>query len=186
MPRGHHDRRRHRRGDLHERYRTVLDLSGPDHHRSDTDRGGNRRGDSLAHCTALAGRLSPRRTRGAGPAAPHRQRHPQVPNEEIELIAGLTLRRPPPTTTYIHRTVRTVAAERGWPPPRYNTRAVVSARRYARCSRTAPRRRRGHPGRATTALHIMRKGPCMQRKVHCPQLAGAASDVGFYGADRRH
>ncbi|BDB59785.1 hypothetical protein RDE2_15790 [Rhodococcus sp. RDE2] len=27
---------------------------------------------------------------------------------------------------------------------------------------------------ATTALHIMRKGPCMQRRVHCPQLADAA------------
>lgn len=27
---------------------------------------------------------------------------------------------------------------------------------------------------ATTALHIMRKGPCMQRKVHSPQLAEAA------------
>lgn len=27
---------------------------------------------------------------------------------------------------------------------------------------------------ATTALHIMRKGPCMQRKVHCPQLVAAA------------
>lgn len=27
---------------------------------------------------------------------------------------------------------------------------------------------------ATTALHIMRRGPCMQRKVHCPQLADAA------------
>lgn len=31
---------------------------------------------------------------------------------------------------------------------------------------------------ATTALDIMRKGPCMQRKVHCPQLAGAALDGG--------
>lgn len=39
---------------------------------------------------------------------------------------------------------------------------------------------------ATTALHIMRKGPCMQRKVHCPQLARAAFEVGFDGADRCH
>ncbi|MFE2124182.1 GIY-YIG nuclease family protein [Rhodococcus aetherivorans] len=31
---------------------------------------------------------------------------------------------------------------------------------------------------ATTALHIMRKGTSMHRKVHCPQLAGAAFDAG--------
>ncbi|MDV6267759.1 GIY-YIG nuclease family protein [Rhodococcus globerulus] len=34
---------------------------------------------------------------------------------------------------------------------------------------------------ATTALNIMRKGPCMQRKVHCPQLAGGAFDSGYAG-----
>lgn len=34
---------------------------------------------------------------------------------------------------------------------------------------------------ATTALNIMRKGPCMQRKVHCPQLAGGAFDSGYEG-----
>lgn len=34
---------------------------------------------------------------------------------------------------------------------------------------------------ATTALHIMRKGPCMQRKVHCPQLAGGAFEAGHEG-----
>ena len=36
---------------------------------------------------------------------------------------------------------------------------------------------------ATTALHNMRKGPCMQRKVHCPQLAGAAFDAGRAGTE---
>ncbi|MFD6881470.1 hypothetical protein [Rhodococcus sp. NPDC060084] len=35
---------------------------------------------------------------------------------------------------------------------------------------------------ATTALHIMRKGPCMQRRVHCPQLADAA----FTAASERY
>ncbi|NMM91060.1 hypothetical protein B2J88_43265 [Rhodococcus sp. SRB_17] len=34
---------------------------------------------------------------------------------------------------------------------------------------------------ATTALNIMRKGPCMQRKVHCPQLVGGAFDSGYEG-----
>lgn len=32
---------------------------------------------------------------------------------------------------------------------------------------------------ATTALNIMRKGPCMQRKVHCPQLVGGAFDSSY-------
>ncbi|MFD9666585.1 Mu transposase C-terminal domain-containing protein [Rhodococcus sp. NPDC059968] len=69
--------------------------------------------------------------RAGGPAAlarrPRADRGTRtLPNECVELVEGLALRRPQPSTAHIHRTVTTIAAQRGWPAPSYETvRTIV-------------------------------------------------------------
>jgi len=43
----------------------------------------------------------------------------RLPQEMIELIEGMALRRPPPKAAEVHRAVSGIAAERGWPPVSY-------------------------------------------------------------------
>ena len=42
-----------------------------------------------------------------------------MPQEMVELIEGMALRRPPPKVPEVHRAVRGIAADRGWPPVSY-------------------------------------------------------------------
>ena len=42
-----------------------------------------------------------------------------VPQEMVELIEGMPLRRPPPKVAEVHRAVNGIAAERGRPPVSY-------------------------------------------------------------------
>jgi putative transposase len=51
------------------------------------------------------------------------QRH--LPTELQQLIEGLALQRPRPTAALIHRRIRTVAQDRGWPLPSYRTVAAI-------------------------------------------------------------
>ncbi len=70
--------------------------------------------------------------RAGGPAAllraPRADRgRRRLPQEMVELIEGLTLRRPPPSVAHVHRTVLAAATDRGWPSPSYSTvRSVVA------------------------------------------------------------
>jgi len=45
----------------------------------------------------------------------------RLPGELIELIEGLALRRPPPRIAQVHRAASTVAVERGWRVPSYQS-----------------------------------------------------------------
>ncbi len=52
----------------------------------------------------------------------------RVPQDLVAAIEALALRRPPPTTAYVHRRVSDLARDRGLPAPSYSTvRAVVAA-----------------------------------------------------------
>lgn len=54
--------------------------------------------------------------------------HRRLPQELIAVIEALALRRPAPTTTFIHRRVCDLAPERGWAPPSYSSvRSVIAA-----------------------------------------------------------
>ena len=54
--------------------------------------------------------------------------HRRLPAELIAVIEALALRRPAPTTTFIHRRVCDLAPERGWAPPSYSSvRSVIAA-----------------------------------------------------------
>jgi putative transposase len=44
----------------------------------------------------------------------------RLPDQMVEFIEGLALRRPPPKIAEVHRAVNVVAAERGWPPVSYS------------------------------------------------------------------
>jgi len=52
----------------------------------------------------------------------------RVPEDLVAAIEALALRRPPPTTAYVHRRVSDLARDRGLPAPSYSTvRSVVGA-----------------------------------------------------------
>ena len=52
----------------------------------------------------------------------------RLPAELIAVIEALALRRPAPTTRFIHRRVCDLAPERGWAPPSYSSvRSVIAA-----------------------------------------------------------
>jgi putative transposase len=51
--------------------------------------------------------------------------HRRFPPELVQLIDGLTLRKPRPTAAAVQRQVAAVAGERGWPAPSYSTVAAV-------------------------------------------------------------
>jgi len=52
----------------------------------------------------------------------------RLPEDLIAAIEALALRRPPPTTAYVHRRVSDLACDRGLPAPSYSTvRSVVAA-----------------------------------------------------------
>ena len=52
----------------------------------------------------------------------------RLPQEMIELIEGMALRRPPPKAAQVHRAVSGIAAERGWPPVSYPVvRRIIAA-----------------------------------------------------------
>ena len=48
----------------------------------------------------------------------------RLPEDLIQAIEGIALRRPPPTTTYVHRRVADLARDRGVPAPSYITAAI--------------------------------------------------------------
>lgn len=52
----------------------------------------------------------------------------QLPDDLVAAVEALALRRPPPTTAFVHRRVGDLARERGLPPPSYSTvRGIVAA-----------------------------------------------------------
>ncbi len=52
----------------------------------------------------------------------------RLPEDLVKAIEALALRRPPPTTAYVHRRVADLARDRGLPVPSYSTvRSVVAA-----------------------------------------------------------
>ena len=66
------------------------------------------------------GRVASSRASGQGPA--HR-----LPDELLEVIEGMALRRPPPHAAEVHRAAVKIAAEQGWQAPSYTVVREVIA-----------------------------------------------------------
>jgi putative transposase len=49
-----------------------------------------------------------------------------LPQQLVELIEGMALRRPPPKAAEAHRAVSGIVAERGWPSVSYPVRPIIA------------------------------------------------------------
>jgi putative transposase len=69
----------------------------------------------------------------------------RLPEQMVELIEGLALRRPPPKVAEVHRAVNVVAVERGWPRVSYSVvrRIVIGLDRALLALATAAPRSTG-------------------------------------------